>query len=271
MQARENKPNRVVPAIQNWMQVDLVKAGDEVVRRELNSERLREKKVREMFLSENREWLQHNLEHILTANNLKKHRGLLLDKFQEMFGPLSHELTPRIYSDFSTPEEVEPLSSPSARVMLYWLSRAKRIQRLRAQTESLIAAHLGLKCQYCGNQSSLQCELIESVEDLFFRFKAAQRPPLRFQANLWDAGEWLEFVSTEGHFRTLCLSCLALCDQFNAEAAKMRKKTRPETLPRRNRAVNFADAPGEVEEGPLPVLVRAWLEEARRRLRDSAE
>lgn len=270
MQARESKASRVVPAIQNWMQVDLVKAGDEVIRRELNSARLREKKVREMFLSENREWLQHNLEHILTVNNLKKHRGLLLDKFQEMFGPLSQEMSPRIYSDFNTPEEVEPLTSPSARVMLYWLSRAKRIQQLRAQTEGLVAAHLGLKCQYCGNQSSLQCELIESVEDLFFRFKAAQRPPLRFQANLWDTGDWLEFVSTEGHFRTLCLNCLALCDQFNAEAAKMRKKTRPETLPSRNRAVNFADAPGEVQEGPLPVLVRAWLEEARRRLRVSS-
>lgn len=164
---------KIVPDIRNWNQVEIIRADDELIRRELNSERVTDEHVRDQFLNINRNWLQDNLETILSPESLIENRGLILTTFNTMFGPLPISEEPRHFLTLdSRPSVVIPSSLPY--IAKKWLIKARRNRDLMAQAYPIIVSKREERCLYCSTRFGLQSELLESVEELFNRFKDSE-------------------------------------------------------------------------------------------------
>ncbi|CAG9311278.1 unnamed protein product [Blepharisma stoltei] len=258
---KENR-NKIVPEIQNWNQVDIVKADDELIRRELNSEKVTDEEVREKFLKYNHLWLQDNLEGFLSEDDLIYHRGLLLTTFSKMFGPLPIAEKPKEFLELQDLPKVEiPYALPL--ITKNWLFRARRNRELMAQAAPIIESKREERCLYCGARFGIQSEMLESVEDLYLRFIAQESGAENTQANTWNVRNWQGYVNLNGHFRTICLNCIKLCEQFNIQSSNTKKK-----IPGRN--VNFRNIPDRKNriKKATRKIAEIWAAMARKRLNE---
>lgn len=211
---------KIIPKINNWYKVELVKADDEIIRRELNTAKITSPEIREKFLEINKEWLQNNLMNVFSDENFDEHKGIMLTKLAKLYGYLTQTTENRIFPELLT-EKNERISKNSIiSIAKYWLSRARRNRKLFMQISEVIQKKIQKECLYCGSLYTLQCELIENIEELFFSFKKNTRYALRYKMFTWDLFEWKKFVSKNGHFRTICIECLCKCEEFNKNAAQ---------------------------------------------------
>jgi hypothetical protein len=251
------KRNLIVPVFSNWTKVDLVKADDEVIRQELNTGRLHDPVLREKFLEANMKWLQNNLKVVFTPRTVAQYRPLILTKFRKVFGDIDEQV-PYTHE----PEELEEpqlpdFNSNSASLARYWLSRARRNRRLLAQAAPVTELNKDSFCIFCRCRYALQVEMIENIEDLYLQFKQTINGAERYQLFTWNVLEWQEFVSVEGHFRTLCLDCLNQIEAFNTRSYEELQPYRETT----KRVVTM-----QAMEEATAKLAKCWLELARKRL-----
>ena len=162
---------RVVPEFKDWAKVEMIRADDEIIQRELNTEKLKSAEIREKFLEFNKKWIQSNLRSLFTDENFEDYRGLIISKLSKMFGYLNR----RIESDSSEeifPEDLKNCVKKSTIDMaLMWISKARRNRKLFMQAFRVIQKNLKDKCLYCGSSFTLQCEIVENIEDLFMNFR----------------------------------------------------------------------------------------------------
>ena len=162
---------RVVPEFKDWAKVEMIRADDEIIQRELNTEKLKSAEIREKFLEFNKKWIQSNLRSLFTDENFEDYRGLIISKLSKMFGYLNR----RIESDSS--EEIFPedfkncVKKSTIDMALMWISKARRNRKLFMQAFRVIQKNLKDKCLYCGSSFTLQCEIVENIEDLFMNFR----------------------------------------------------------------------------------------------------
>lgn len=215
---------RIVPDIKNWNEVELVKASDENLKRDLDSEILRDEKTREKFLEVNQEWLQKNLNLIFADENFDENRGAFLTKLSKMYGFLEQPTENRKFPELELTEI--KIENPSIiAIGKYWLARAQRNRKLMLQMSCLLEEKIQESCIYCEGLYMLQCELLENVEELFGWFKEHLKFDERNRLFEWRAEDWIEFVRKSGHFRTVCLECFERCEEFYRYSAATNERS----------------------------------------------
>lgn len=250
--------DRIVPPIANWHKIELVKADDEVIRRELDSEKLADENIREKFLEVNKEWMRKNLPGMFANENFIDNRSFMLAKLASMYGFLTKKAEIPEFPEL-LPENFETIESPPVvNIAKYWLSRARRNRKLFAQVAEVIQQRQNTFCGYCGSLYTLQCELFENIEDLFFAFKKTRKPSERNRLHEWRIKEWQKFVMYFGHFRTLCLDCSEKCESFNIYSA--------ETFPRVKVFKKVVFLPRFISPSSKKIL-KKWVDLARKNLK----
>ena len=211
-----------VPKIPNWNQVEILKAKDEMIKRDLNSDRLTSPEIRRKFLEVNLEWLQDNLESVFTPRTLESQKSLILSKFSKMFGDLEEPSEPTELSQMHSEAPPLEVSGSAKSILKYWVARAKRNRDLQAQIDTVLTKNLKERCILCRSRFGLQCQMIESIETMFFRFiNITQEDSLHKN---WNRQKWIAYVGQNAHFRTICLVCLKKCEEFNYHSAQNHKK-----------------------------------------------
>lgn len=215
--------DRIVPEIQNWSKVELVKADDEIIKRELDTGKITDPEIQEKFLDVNKEWLQNNLQQIFCDEHFESNRGIMLTKLSKLFGVLQKPAEPRKFPEL-LPPEAGRIENPSfISIAKYWLKRAQRNRVLYMQAAVVVEENVGEECIYCGTHYMLQAELLQSIEDLFRWFKSMGGEDEKFKMFEWRAEEWREFLRNNAAFRTICLECLEKCEMFNQYSAQIQE------------------------------------------------
>ena len=113
----------------------------------------------------------------------------MLSKLSKMYQHLSQPIEIRRFHEYQ-PEIKDRITDPSTiNIALQWLSRARRNRTLFMQASSILEEKLKSECMYCGSLFTLQCELIENIEDVFLLFKKRQKKPQRNQLFSWDIND----------------------------------------------------------------------------------
>jgi hypothetical protein len=216
--------NRLVPEIPNWPEIEIVKASDEILKRDIDPQVLTDPKVKEKFLEVNQEWLQENLSLIFSDENFDENRGIILTKLAKMYGFIQQPTDNRRFPEL---EILEPkIENPSViSIAKYWLARAQRNRNLMIQVSVVLEEMKEDTCIYCRSFYMLQCELLENVEELFFAYKKGLRYRQRNKLFEWNHRKWMNFVRENGHFRTICLECLIKCEDFHRYSANFNKRS----------------------------------------------
>ena len=247
---------KVVPDISNWDMIEIVKADDEVIRRELLTDRITDPVIREKFLLVNKQWVQENLEEIFRDENFADYRGIMLSKLAKMYGYLSKSTENRNFLQLED-ENKEKIESPAVvGIAKYWLARAQRNRTLYLQAASVIESKLEEYCMYCGSLYALQCEIFENIEDLFLAFKKRSNPNERLKMFMWDISRWRKYLSRFAHFRTLCVECIQKCEEFNIHCAEIHPRAE---------ACNDESAREQLIPETAKKIIRKWLELSRSR------
>ena len=88
-------------------------------------------------------------------------------------------------------------------IIKYWLLRTRFLRLLRIQVSSIVHKNLETECLYCQQQYGLTCELIESIEDMFFNYiNETGETVLQF-----DFNKWMVHFRKHSSFRTVCFEC----------------------------------------------------------------
>lgn len=238
--------------IPRWDELEQIKGASHeafLMNQKLTSETFRHK-----FLDYNRPWLVAQLPSILTPRTLRRSRPYLIAQFTKLLGSVN----PDISSDEDEDDEEQfgpvALSAASRKVVRWWLSRARRLLRLREVVQPIINKARKAECEQCLSRRQLQVELLIQLEELGDRFE--QEHP---NMEEFDQVAWKTFFQKHAKFRTICLNCVAANKEKAVGAAQ-----------------TGADISDSDEEGPKfgPVylkpaskaLLKFWLARARQSL-----
>lgn len=117
-------------------------------------------------------------------------------------------------------EIADTCTESSKAVVKFWVMRARLRQKVQIQVEKIIESQSGDACLYCGNSYSLQIELIQNIEDLFFMFLKETGATM----TTYLRHKWQRFFEENACFRTVCQECAEEIRYFNAKEKRRWEK-----------------------------------------------
>lgn len=89
-------------------------------------------------------------------------------------------------------------------ILSFWLFRSRRCKRIRQEVAGLLEKMTSVKCDYCGQNFGLRCELIDSIEVLFYGYLKEGKETIEN----YNLKGWQEYFMKRAHLRTLCHYCI---------------------------------------------------------------
>lgn len=150
----------------------------------------------------------------MTPKTVLKNRNILLDRLSEIIGnpkPLAEMKDTEPANkygnilDLKEKERIKNSLKPEfVQIFGVWMSRARRLIKIRSQIAGILEYYTEPSCNFCGRSWGLKCESISSIEVAFNNF--LRKVPGQNYLN-WDLIAWQRYYSENSKFRTLCYSC----------------------------------------------------------------
>jgi hypothetical protein len=250
-----------------WMNADRMKTEEDRNKIDLATDRIIAESYRELFMKNNKPWMQEQLYEIFTPRTLFLYRDQILDQFQKVMGELDPVLSDdeqgekdsSLDSDIvdtdsfedetkkkKGPEKVEELrwvqdnDTPMTRAIIkFWIMRARFRQKARMEVQPIIDFMRKPFCLYCRTIYGLKVELIQNIEDLFNQFLHIKKQNL-VQYKIVD---WQRYFAKNASTRTICQDCHREIELYHIKLKKFYREKERKKL-----GINEEDALGDSDQ-----------------------
>lgn len=186
----------------------------------------------------NKPWLHSQLYEIFTPRTLFLYRDQIIDQLRDVMGDIKVDI---IGDDIEKEEEKERIEDEEEEALLgankytfkkedldkvrkkaspltqaiikFWIMRARFRQKVTLELQKVVDMMRKPHCLFCRTTQGVKVEIINNVEDLFYRFLKAKKQNLVS----YKIVDWQRYFVKKGSTRTICTSCHRGIELYNKE------------------------------------------------------